>query len=790
MSEQRKKSGPWRTVAVILILMATFFMPMLAVAPAIVSNAPPTGPVPTAPALSSPSFILGNDALKALSGMPRAYVTAAIKAMTALPDAALRERMIETGFPGAVGVTPAQARAMFTLFVSGWDYAGAFAAGCVTGAAIGFIAGLAAAGVGSLVGAGAGCVVAGTVGVLLFYWGTQVGSAGLGQIEDTWAIDKASQIANLVNETEGNFQIAMSAMNLTQGALNSMMDHAAVAQIGNSTFNAIAALNDSGLAYTYQTMILNYVFQLGGVNALLGGVGQAGYGPNGLFSNTNSTDIFLTPQGGSSGVGQSTWFSAMGSDVQIFARNTGLGQPVWFSQNASFSYECGTGSTAVLNEQNTIAHPHQITLASTASNTRKHANIPAGMYDFLYSGGTGCLLDGLGILGMPTGAFGPGSQINLVNCGPLTTKGCFTYGNETPQAVVSGHPMEVFVDSCTPGCSVIYGPYLMGGTLNVWDVQMDTQIRAAENAAQVYFTFLRGLGFTSISQIPSNCVIPAPDNFLPPAQVNSLQNLSVNGTNALFLAWLNGLSVFYGAGPNSGNFCSGHAQFHIGSEIFNPFIVLTGYIYVQPVGRQAYANVHTWNVNSSMNLTQGSCNAFGSTCVPGGRGGPANFTLWPTTKTVIIPQNVKWAVPTNDPLEGYVPGSTDYSFLTLYGNGTPVVGGNSSGAFSNPTPGVSLYITGCTENGTPVSVCNLQLSTVTNVTIKISCGPTNCAGPIVPVANPCGFSLLSSLAGIFGFLGTATSCAVAEIIFAVIIVVLIVVVIYIALAVVRAGRRY
>jgi hypothetical protein len=66
---------------------------------------------------------------------------------------------------------------------------------------------------------------------------------------------------------------------------------------------------------------------------------------------------------------------------------------------------------------------------------------------------------------------------------------------------------------------------------------------------ETYWAFLRGIGYTSLSSIPPDCLIPAPWQELP-TQVN-LGALTLNESMALYLGWLKSMGTFYGS---SGSF--------------------------------------------------------------------------------------------------------------------------------------------------------------------------------------------------------------------------------------------
>jgi hypothetical protein len=176
----------------------------------------------------------------------------------------------------------------------------------------------------------------------------------------------------------------------------------------------------------------------------------------------------------------------------------------------------------------------------------------------------------------------------------------------TPYALLSGFSGVPQVASGNVGTTSIDPWTQVGPTV------AHLMLNATLNA-QTYWAFIRSLGYSSLSQIPSNCVIPAPYGALP-SQVD-FGNLTLNLTEALYTAWLIDVGNFYGANA-SFSVCHGNVQSPwnwTNGTFVDPYLTTYGGVYLNngsaPVGvtgrslpSEVFATPSTW----ALPITAGS----------------------------------------------------------------------------------------------------------------------------------------------------------------------------------------
>ena len=327
-------------------------------------------------------------------------------------------------------------------------------------------------------------------------------------------------------------------------------------------------------------------------------------------------------------------------------------------------------------------------------------------------------------------------------------------------------------------------------------------------SGQVYWAFIRSLGYTSLGSIPANCIIPAPYMALP-SQFD-VGNLSLNQTIALYESFLQGMGNFYGAG-SAFSVCHGPVQTPYNYTIWvyaNLYVETWASVYINngtaavngtgaAMAGERYGNVSTW---AFVNAT---CTpALGGEChnplypAVTGQTEIQNVLIAPTLKSIAIPTLTKWAVPADNPLLLFAYNNhTGLNVYRLNGNGTKDIGPNGWGS---ATGGDSIYLNACFVNGTSVTNC-----TVTLTTWDIYVGSSGPPPPPPPPPPPSSGvecpgasslwvfgSIVNGVAGVFSgipLIGTGVGCFVGY----VVLVALIIVLVYVAVAVINIvrGRR-
>ncbi|MCI4320534.1 MAG: hypothetical protein L3K23_10485 [Thermoplasmata archaeon] len=348
-----------------------------------------------------------------------------------------------------------------------------------------------------------------------------------------------------------------------------------------------------------------------------------------------------------------------------------------------------------------------------------------------------------------------------------------------------------------------------------------------------YWSFLRGLGYTNVNQVPANCIVPTPNLALAAnTPISVLATVNATQMLQLYEAWLARLGQSFNTSIPSANlgsfgFCGHKITLNLGT-LNMPFGV--------------YGWGWLFNPNSTTNAS-GSSQFFGNHLTWNQSG---LIYLAPALSAVTVPLNSTWLLPENNPssawivpftrtlgsngrinIEGNGPvaclspagfarfGCNTTGFLPtvtgwLAGNST-LVGGSLAPTHEDPAfgKGWAVYLTVCfqalpsSSSLAPVYVtvtsCNFNVSIVTPIVtdwgcgavVSANCGPT---GGILLAGNVCGTSTIpvygQIVAAIAGFTGTGSlGCLAAEAIALVIVVVIVVVVLALVVRVLAPKRR-
>lgn len=699
---------------------------------------------------------------------------------------------------------------------------GAVLTGCVIGGVLGVF--------GGPVGAGVGCLVGATAGFIGFFYGLSFAQGDASPTAAYWLGTMAQIASNQFNTTTASEQMILSALNSTVYALESEADSVAVNQIGNASFNVLLDLNQSFIPSQFSSLMASLDAQLSATFNYLHRFFTQNFCSGGIYSNTATTLEATNEGNGGSSTGACNdglhmmAYNATFANVQTNTTGTDY---LWLPKGGTIEV-FGSSSSCIISEPLNGRFVN-VTL-SDASSIETYNATTTGIYGV--GAGGSCLWATATGVNIPPNALGSYNAwyTTFIECGLRSgsvAKPCAnpTQAGGQPSGSVLIVPSAAQVGVNDLGFtganpSTLYPWYgtAGGGPWAYVGHQLAVLLQAAAKSASVYWGFLRSLGYTSASQIPSSCIIPFPAQALPASITSNTQNLNVTALEEIYVAWLNGLATFFDTPPSASNFCAGYGQGWGGLGgvgIGHPYVNTSGYIFLPtttavPFPQETFTTdgtnvgkTSTWGVNGSRNAllpaqfrTNASVSApcwnqipsapavlnspFSKAYCQNAAKNATQFVLWPTTRSVLVPVGQVWEIPVTDPLTGFVVYNPLY--LTLHGNASV----NTSGNVPNGQPaGAALVITSCSVNGTAVAMCPIQLSTIQGYT-----GNTSGPSPIPFGVSACGqttaiwVQVVEAYTSVTG--GSALGCLVAEILAFITIVIVIAIV---AAVVVRVGRR-
>jgi hypothetical protein len=657
--------------------------------------------------------------------------------------------------------------------------------------------------VNSLIGAGIGCAVGGFVGSFIPVVGTAAGCAigavatllgiayltssanGLGILHEDGIVRGQAQVfLNAQNASTAFLTNTLSLFNATQYAWMNAADSVAVNQLGNTSFNYTKDIAQSGIGAIFTSVLSPYVAQTSQDLENLNDIMYQLYSVPGL-SNVHDY-ISFTSSGACLGVCAShlTWYGDMGSYEQIAS-----GSPT-FLEILPFSpvgMSCGSGSGTLIN---VLTNTTVATVTSAAKYFSANFTTASGGYYFYGSAGSNCDLNSPGALTLAASPSSGAASTAIIVGGCVKNAVPLTCNVVNATNIVAGQtPESIQAFNATGPTALMPVGHFEGGVWYAYQKQFNAMIQSAESNAYVYWFYLRTLGYTSLSAVPSGCLIPPPDLTLPPANLGNV-GYSINFTEANYAAELNALATFYNLAPNTSSFCHGHSQFVIGNQAGTPFGEnITGFVLTLPIGTaQKWKMPYTWAVNGSNAAAWSQFTDVGATNVT-----PVALTIWPEVITYgyAIPLNTVVQIPVNDPMGVDV--LQTLAFYNLYGNGSAISSLTTSknvlsAATTSSSPGAAIYLTRCIINKIAENPCLINGTSFSNATGTQSGGGS---GPLFfPGGGECGIStpivstIVNGVASATSFFGNSIGCAVGWLVFAVIIIVVIVVVI----AIVNAFR--
>jgi hypothetical protein len=622
--------------------------------------------------------------------------------------------------------------------------------GCVGGAIIGGLIGAAAGGIGALPGAGIGCVAGAAAGAL---------GDTIGELWSTIPINKEAlqvgdaEAGNNLRLVNGQAQAIEALLPATSYFWYRLADVAAMQQIGNSTWNASLDLEQS-------TMIP-----------------QLGTATTALIAEAN--DVFVQWQELLSANGETLSAPAgtVPTGVAVITVNTGSAW-VFNGSTVAWQYACNSVGCAACPSGSPATFTYgagDARVSSTPSSCATRGSSSAG-YWATYP------VSGSGVLSSWTPNSPGTAEFNTVGWTsgvPFCLTGTCTY---TTQFQVNGWEVS---DSYTGGTIGDDPPYYLDLLPNVTGVFNDIagiEVNAIASG-QVYWNYLRALGYTNPAQIPAKFQILPPAETMPPTMCidnvsiyggtgynGACLNLNYTELNSLYLAWMASLAHFFNSttyqnGPSpcssAGNCTSwGNLNEYGRGSVYVPGAASsTGHT-------EVFGNVSTWNVTDSQLL------------------------FFPEIVSDSIPVGQVWEVPSNGPLEVYVVQAGE--LLSLTGNGTAVaqVAGNSGLVpAANSTAGDALYLQSCDDNGTNASACDVSPYMVNITIVQLLCSLNSSTCPSPPSTG--GGLTLGGIGcdflGLFGLPCTGIFATIGEILLLVVAVVVVGLILYILYRVASAG---
>jgi hypothetical protein len=666
------------------------------------------------------------------------------------------------------------------MFSINWNAVAGFVGTAVTGCLLGAAVGAAGAGV----GAGVGCVAGAAAAAGAYAIGYEIGKDSQAAQKDLfpgWALAMMAAFGNEENATATAYLNLLSALQFAELGFQRMADHAALLQLNRSSYSVPLDLMQSGLtaqmgaiAWAYNEQVAQPIGPLkswfdaqgssGGSYAGSDPLMVANPGPfngydagaaGGLTAHIAGPTVLDGANGGAVYYdlyipgGQYLTVTGASGTTMTWVAQSYVNPRDWWNGTAQIQ-SGGVGTLAVPQ----TAGVYNVTISSSTGNQvivylGTGSRIPYSLTSAI--GHDGVLSEFSGQTTQPPTCGGSGpSNWNWMDGSTLAMDEYQSCTSKVPE---------------TPIYSVYNGGPGNGGLMAYMG---SLEWQAAENG-NAYWSFLRTLGYTSLSQIPTDCIVPAPYQVLPSAL--NMSSLNSSQIESLYEVWLEGLGKFYNTSLSGADFCSNapNGPFNLQNVTWGNWAEQAiGYLYVSNG-----SGPHSWNGTALPTEKFGNVSTWAIVST--------RMVLMPTLAAINVPVGVKWAVPSTNPVWVYVYdtagycGPTNYTaacqqtaaLLALSGNGTGTgacVKGQLICTQVSPlalAPGDSIYLTSCTLNGLSASNCTVGPQNITVVVQNITCpgGGSSCqqqnqsGGSFFNWGDPFG-ALACLLAELFGGCGS------------------------------------
>lgn len=658
-------------------------------------------------------------------------------------------------------------------------------------------------------------VIAAILGALIIYQLVTFSASDLFSKPSMIPVSKSlwNSFASGIRTAEAGLGNTLRAMNLSYVELQYQAAAAALSQLGNASFNIPLDLVTSNIpqqlaslataeeitegAWATSTFYWEQSFAAQ-TNGFQGGGSACSFYLTG--ASTSYLNLSPNPSGGEFPPLTGDGSVAAGSDPACFTISTGgtpahwsyafqpltevaLPAEVYVGGSSQIAYKLNSVTSATF-EFAPVAGPPDFNI-TLSTQVARNITLPSGGYTISTS-------SGVGILGI--------SVTTPLTVGASTAEQMGIWAQETRYPNSGGPTLVGFLPpTVSAGCGSSSCPSfqlfgLGGGATDLFPSIWNLESQAGA-IGQLYWSFLRGLGYRTPASVPANCIIPNPaDAFLaygiPVAQMATMNFTSLE---AVYYSYLSTLGYTFGASSalSAVTFCGKHVVIQQAGQFpwLNSYVNATGDIYI-PNGTSSVGGIQHFGVPSSWNVTR------------------AQILILPVLANYTPVLNETWLGSEKNPLNViYITNAGTNLSLVNYLN---FAVGNSSqtGGSAYPTAidpkggvGVAFYLTGCSLYGKNTSACAFYHGTFFSNGTWTNCGNmttqatpecSTSGGGSPAVTTSCGGNvpffgtIVNSLFGFFGNLlglGCPLALLVGGIITVVIVVVLLVVVVY----AVRAG---
>jgi hypothetical protein len=593
----------------------------------------------------------------------------------------------------------------------------------------------------------------GLVGLVYFYF-VIFGATALQGTANNWVASMMLIYQSYLAQESANVKNLAQMLNLTLTAMSYETSNAALLQIGNASFNAPLVLDQSTVDTQLATVWTADEYTVSSILTQMSNLFSTTFGAGSQYAGAGVCRQFAVNGG-----------DAHGTAAAVTSGCAGVNAPPNGSilPNTQYQINVNTFSDALLMIHNV---PFSLTwVTNVALNwSAKFSPVNGGKpiwynvtgvgFDAFKSANAATNLTFSGPTGSYNVTVGPIAiggadtlHIDVFGSFPTSTTATADIPNACETLYYRPNPTSTIASAIQIGCatpgiktvasgvsgSTIYAQQ-SGANRNLL-ATIRTMESVSATIAQSYWAFLRGLGYTSVNQIPANCIIPKPNVALPPnIPPSALVTSNASALLSYYYNWLAQLAQTYNSSVNltALTFCGKHPSL-IPNYALTFGVYGIGYVFY-PTGKNesGASNQLFAGVNGNTNRT--TWNATGLVYIS------------PAFRAMNITINTTWEFPskepsfiavteedTNDPQVPYVK-----LYDNAFGNSTapngsayPATHNNSLGTgfavyltqcwlLTNP----SQYVVGKPPTWAHPNVCPFNVSTINAQSGALPCGVT------------------------------------------------------------------